>query len=227
MLRSVQVVASTLRLWHIDAVSGGGVHSINLRAAWRGRGDHVGHETSGAEFSDPASLDDAFTDVSTLLMISVEGDDKERIRLHANAVDAAHRAGVERVIYTSFFDVAPTSPNAVARVHRLTEAHIMASGCAWTMLRNGPYLDTSRKRRQISAGTRIAPHRVFAGDVCRVHDRTDQRLRTSGWTRFAVDARGAGTKRLLKLRDIGLSPALESLLVIASRLSDRVDRQRG
>ncbi|NIF54515.1 NAD(P)H-binding protein [Burkholderia sp. Ax-1724] len=96
------------------------------------------NEVRYADFGNPASLLEAFSGVDTLLMISVEGNDEDRIRLHATAVDAARRAGVKRIVYTSFFDVAPASPSAVARVHRLTEAHIMASGCAWTMLRNAP-----------------------------------------------------------------------------------------
>jgi NAD(P)H dehydrogenase (quinone) len=106
----------------------------------------VVNEVRFADFGDPASLVQAFSGVNTLLMISVEGNDDDRIRLHSTAVDAAQRAGVKRIVYTSFFDVAPASPSAVARMHRMTEAHIMASGCKWTMLRNGPYIDNVAMR---------------------------------------------------------------------------------
>ncbi|MFJ3056689.1 NAD(P)H-binding protein [Herbaspirillum sp. NPDC087042] len=94
-----------------------------------------------ADFADAASLAAAFAGIDTLLMISVEGEDNERIRLHQQAVEAARSAGVGRIVYTSFFDVDPVSPSEVARVHRTTEQCIAASGVAWTMLRNGPYID--------------------------------------------------------------------------------------
>ncbi|WP_321896541.1 SDR family oxidoreductase [Burkholderia cepacia] len=103
-------------------------------------------EVRRADFAEPDSLCQAFDGVTTLLVISVEGNDDDRIRLHANAVDAARRAGVERIVYTSFFDVDPTSPSEVARVHRLTEECVTASGCAWTFLRNGPYVDNIARR---------------------------------------------------------------------------------
>ncbi|MGK8198523.1 SDR family oxidoreductase [Burkholderia cepacia] len=107
---------------------------------------HLVDEVRRADFAAPDTLGEAFDGVTTLLVISVEGNDDDRIRLHANAVDAARRAGVERIVYTSFFDVDPASPSEVARVHRLTEECVMASGCAWTFLRNGPYVDNIAKR---------------------------------------------------------------------------------
>lgn len=107
---------------------------------------HLVDEIRFADFADTRTLRDAFAGVRTLLMISVEGNDEERIRLHANAIEAAGKAGVERIVYTSFFDVDPTSPSAVARVHRMTEECVMASGPAWTFLRNGPYVDNIAKR---------------------------------------------------------------------------------
>ncbi|BDT68730.1 quinone oxidoreductase 2 [Comamonadaceae bacterium OS-1] len=94
-----------------------------------------------ADFADPDALDTAFHNVDTLLLVSIEGEDDLRIRLHGQAIAAAARTGVRRIIYTSFFDVAPESPSVVARVHRLTEEAILHSGCAYTFLRNGPYVD--------------------------------------------------------------------------------------
>ncbi len=98
-------------------------------------------EVLRADFADPDSLDIAFQNVDTLLLVSIEGDDGLRVRLHEQATAAAARAGVRRIIYTSFFDVAPESPSVVARVHRLSEEAIRNSGCSYTFLRNGPYVD--------------------------------------------------------------------------------------
>ena len=98
-------------------------------------------EVCRVDFADPDALAIAFQNVDTLLLVSIEGDDDLRVRLHGQAAAAAARAGVRRIIYTSFFDVAPESPSVVARVHRLSEEAIRNSGCAYTFLRNGPYVD--------------------------------------------------------------------------------------
>jgi NAD(P)H dehydrogenase (quinone) len=107
---------------------------------------HLVDEIRRADFAETETLSSAFSGVKILLLISIEGNDDERIRLHANAIDAARHAGVERIVYTSFFDVDPASPSEVARVHRLTEERVMSSGCAWTFLRNGPYVDNIARR---------------------------------------------------------------------------------
>ena len=121
-------------------------------------------EVRQADFSDMTSLYEAFGGVKTLLLISVEGNDDDRIRLHSNAVTAARHAKVERIVYTSFFDVDPTSPSEVARVHRLTEECVMASGCAWTFLRNGPYVDNIA-RRIADASQADGVFRMASGDA--------------------------------------------------------------
>lgn len=99
-----------------------------------------GIEVRKADFDDPASLDAAFAGVRRLLVISTDGPDDVRIPQHANAVDAAARAGVEHLAYTSVVDAA-TSPLRLARTHRETERRIRASGIPFTFLRNGMYHD--------------------------------------------------------------------------------------
>lgn len=94
-----------------------------------------------ADFADPAGFAQALRGVDTLLMISIEAEDGVRLRLHTQAAHAAAQAGVQRIVYTSFFDVAEESPSLVARMHRGTEEAIAATGCAYTFLRNGPYVD--------------------------------------------------------------------------------------
>lgn len=97
-----------------------------------------GIDVRKADFDDPASLDAAFAGVRGLLVISTDGPDDVRITQHANAVDAAVRAGVQQVTYTSVVD-AQTSPLQLARTHRKTELRIRASGIPFTFLRNGLY----------------------------------------------------------------------------------------
>jgi len=93
-----------------------------------------------ASYDDPGSLRRAFQGARTLVMVSAS-EDPDRLRLHANVVDAATDAGVERVVYTSFSGAAPQCTFTFGRDHWHTEELIKASGLAWTMLRDNLYLD--------------------------------------------------------------------------------------
>ncbi|HXP14703.1 MAG TPA: NAD(P)H-binding protein, partial [Actinomycetes bacterium] len=64
-----------------------------------------------------------------------------RLRLHANVVGAAADAGVERIVYTSFFGAAADCSFTFGRDHWHTEELIKGSGLRFTMLRDNLYLD--------------------------------------------------------------------------------------
>jgi NAD(P)H dehydrogenase (quinone) len=95
-----------------------------------------GVDVRRGDFDHPEALD--FTGVDRLLLISSDGPDEVRIAKQANAVRVAEEAGVGHLVYTSVVD-APTSPLALARVHRATEELIRATGIPFTFLRNGLY----------------------------------------------------------------------------------------
>lgn len=63
----------------------------------RSRGVDVRH----GDFDQPETLDQAFAGVDRLLLVSADGDNDTRIRQHKAAVDAAVRAGVGFIAYTS------------------------------------------------------------------------------------------------------------------------------
>ena len=100
----------------------------------------AGAEVATASYDDPGSLRRALQGARTLVMVSAS-EDPDRLRLHANVVDAATDAGVERVVYTSFSGAAPQCTFTFGRDHWHTEELIKASGLAWTMLRDNLYLD--------------------------------------------------------------------------------------
>jgi NAD(P)H dehydrogenase (quinone) len=100
----------------------------------------AGAEAAAASYDDPERLRRAFQGARTLLMVSAS-EDPDRLRLHANVVDAATDAGVERVVYTSFVGAAPKCTFTFGRDHWHTEELIKGSGLAWTMLRDNLYLD--------------------------------------------------------------------------------------
>ena len=96
-----------------------------------------------ADFEDPASLDEAFAGVDRLLLISTDAVDApgRRIKQHTNAIEAAERAGVKHIVYTSIMHSGPQSPAFVVPDHRATEASLAESRMGWTVLRENIYTD--------------------------------------------------------------------------------------
>lgn len=90
-------------------------------------------------FDDPASLDAALAGVDRLLFIS-GSEVGRRVEQHRNVVDAAVRADVELVAYTSIVR-ADSSPLALAAEHRDTEEALAASGLPTVLLRNSWYVE--------------------------------------------------------------------------------------
>lgn len=60
---------------------------------------------------------------------------------HRSFVDAAVAAGVERIVYVSFYGAAPDATFTHARLHHETEEHLRSTGLATVMLRDNLYLD--------------------------------------------------------------------------------------
>lgn len=90
-------------------------------------------------FEDPASLDAALVGIDRLLFIS-GSEVGQRIAQHQNVIDAAVRAEVELVAYTSVVR-ADTSPLALAAEHKATEEALAASGLPTALLRNSWYVE--------------------------------------------------------------------------------------
>ncbi|HEX5968184.1 MAG TPA: SDR family oxidoreductase [Intrasporangium sp.] len=91
-------------------------------------------------YGDSGANAEALDGVSTLFMVSAAEHEK-RLDEHRAFVDAAAGAGVEHVVYVSFFGAAPDATFTLARDHYATEEHIKASGMAWTFLRDNLYLE--------------------------------------------------------------------------------------
>src|SRR5574342_42206 len=79
-----------------------------------------GVEVRQGDFDHPETLDSAFAGIDRLLIISADGDNETRIRQHTNAVEAAERAGVKFIAYTSLAN-AKESKNFLAPTHQATE----------------------------------------------------------------------------------------------------------
>ena len=91
------------------------------------------------DFNQPASLDAAYRGGTRMLLISINGGGGDRPELHKVAIDAAVRAGVKHIAYTSYVNADLNEASAIAVDHRRTERILQDSGVAWTMLRNHLY----------------------------------------------------------------------------------------
>jgi uncharacterized protein YbjT (DUF2867 family) len=93
-----------------------------------------------AAYEDSAACQVALDGVTTLFMVSgTEG--VVRVGQHRSLIDAAIRAGVEHVVYTSFFGAAADATFTHGREHFATEQMLRESGMRWTFLRDNFYLD--------------------------------------------------------------------------------------
>lgn len=99
----------------------------------------LGLEVRQADYEKPETLDKALAGVETLLLIS-SSEVGRRAAQHANILEAAGKAGVKRIIYTSLLR-ADSSSLSLAGEHVTTEQALKASGIAHTILRNGWYTE--------------------------------------------------------------------------------------
>lgn len=99
----------------------------------------LGVQVRQADYSQPASWDAALQGADKVLLIS-SSEIGQRMQQHRSVIDAAKRAGVKLLAYTSVLR-ADTSVLGLAGEHRETEAYIRACGVPFTFLRNGWYTE--------------------------------------------------------------------------------------
>lgn len=99
----------------------------------------LGVDTRAADYTDPASLKEAFAGVDRALLVSSSAIG-ERVAQHGNVIDAARDAGVALLGYTSIAN-ADTSQMQLAGEHLRTEELLAASGLPTVLLRNSWYLE--------------------------------------------------------------------------------------
>ena len=88
----------------------------------------------------PETLAAGFAGVDRMLLISTDGIGR-RIAQHRAAIEAAEKAGVRHVVYTSGPAARPFGESPVPDEHYWTEQALAASPMGWTALRNHLYTD--------------------------------------------------------------------------------------
>ncbi len=119
-----------------------------------------GVEVRIGDYTDVDALEKAFAGIDRLLLIS-SSEVGQRAAQHKNAVDAAKKAGVGFIAYTSILH-ADTSPLSLAVEHRETEAQLAASAIPYALLRNGWY--TENKTGSIAPAVEHGAYPGAAGD---------------------------------------------------------------
>ena len=99
----------------------------------------LGVQVRQADYNHPASWNAALQGADKVLLIS-SNEIGQRTQQHRAVIDAAKRAGVKLLAYTSVLH-ADTSVLGLAGEHRETEAAIRASGLPFVLLRNGWYTE--------------------------------------------------------------------------------------
>lgn len=113
--------------------------NANVIAASRKGAAVRGAAARKADFDDPAGLDIAFQGVDRALIISTDAIGR-RTEQHRNAINAAKKAGVKHIVYTSLINP-ENSPAIFAPEHVVTEKMLRDSGLGHTILRNSIYTD--------------------------------------------------------------------------------------
>ena len=115
----------------------------------------LGVEIRPGDYGRPDELAASLAGIDTLLLIS-SSEVGQRTTQHRNVIEAARKAGVRRIVYTSLLH-ADTSPLSLASEHLETEAMVRASGIPFTILRNGWYMEnhTASVQPSVSAGALI------------------------------------------------------------------------
>ncbi|MES1150771.1 MAG: NAD(P)H-binding protein, partial [Dongia sp.] len=128
------VLAELLKSVPADRIVAGARNPDSLKA-FAARGVTV----RAVDYTKPATLDAALAGIDRVLLISSNSVGARAVE-HQNAIDAAKRAGVSLLAYTSILRC-DTTPILIGDEHKATEAALKKSGVPHVLLRNGWYTE--------------------------------------------------------------------------------------
>ncbi|NNL68627.1 MAG: SDR family oxidoreductase [Acidimicrobiia bacterium] len=106
------------------------------------KADHLGIEIRPGDYDEPDVLHQSLGGVDAVLLMSGMDAPERRIQQHRNVIEAARRAGVTRIVYTSVQGAEEaTAFSPIIQSNRQTEADVRESGLAWVIGRNGIYIE--------------------------------------------------------------------------------------
>lgn len=102
----------------------------------------MGIETRVADFNDPEKLSEAFSGADTVVLISMPFVGPKRREAHKTAVDAAVKADVDRIVYTSIVGAGEEDIDTYeVNDHVWTEAYIKEQPIHYLFLRDSQYAE--------------------------------------------------------------------------------------
>ena len=117
-----------------------GISSIHLARSPESAKVYASAEIRKMVYANTPEVVEALKGIDVLLMVSAR-ENPERVEEHKSFLDAAKLAGVQHIVYTSFYGADEKATFTLSRDHAQTEAYIKELGFTYTFLRDNFYLD--------------------------------------------------------------------------------------
>ena len=133
-------VTGKLGSYVADLVDKKGIASIHLARSPERATVYASAEIRKMVYANTPEVVEALKGIDVLLMVSAR-ENPERVEEHTSFLDAAKLAGVQHIVYTSFYGADEKATFTLSRDHAQTEAYIKKLGFTYTFLRDNFYLD--------------------------------------------------------------------------------------
>ena len=133
-------VTGKLGSYVADLVDQQGIASIHLARSPERVKVYASAELRKMVYANTPEVVEALKGIDVLLMVSAR-ENPERVKEHKEFLDAAKLAGVQHIVYTSFYGADEKATFTLSRDHAQTEAYIKELGFTYTFLRDNFYLD--------------------------------------------------------------------------------------
>ena len=133
-------VTGKLGSYVADLVDKKGIASVHLARSPERAKVYASAEIRKIVYTNTPKVVEALKGVDILLMVSAR-ENPERVKEHKEFLDAAKLAGVQHIVYTSFYGADEKATFTLSRDHAQTEAYIKELGFTYTFLRDNFYLD--------------------------------------------------------------------------------------
>ena len=133
-------VTGKLGSYVTDLVDQNGIASVNLARSPERSKVYASAEIRKIVYANTPEVVEALKGIDILLMVSAR-ENPERVKEHKDFLDAAKLAGVQHIVYTSFYGADEKATFTLSRDHAQMEAYIKELGFTYTFLRDNFYLD--------------------------------------------------------------------------------------
>ena len=133
-------VTGKLGSYVADLVDKKGIASIHLARSPERATVYASAEIRKMVYANTPEVVETLKGIDVLLMVSAR-ENRDRVKEHKDFLDAAKLAGVQHIVYTSFYGADEKATFTLSRDHAQTETYIKDLGFTYTFLRDNFYLD--------------------------------------------------------------------------------------